>query len=116
MSQHFLLSTSARTLSLAKVLRMSNSEAETLFASIRWPDDQGRAGLPGLRLPETLYQDRRPSGSLRFRCRGCKDSFSLTSGTLFAFHKLPLRTYLAAIAISCNEVKGKNALGIVARS
>ena len=27
-------------------------------------------------------------------------------------HKLPLRTYLAAIAIFCNEVKGKSALAL----
>jgi hypothetical protein len=38
--------------------------------------------------------------------------FHITSGTLFAFHKLPLRGYLAAIAIFCNEVKGKSALAI----
>jgi hypothetical protein len=36
----------------------------------------------------------------------------LTSGTLFASHKLPLRCYLAAIAIFCNEVKGKSALAL----
>ena len=36
----------------------------------------------------------------------------ITSGTLFAFHKLPLRTYLAAIAIFVNEVKGKSALAL----
>jgi hypothetical protein len=36
----------------------------------------------------------------------------VTSGTLFAFHKMPLRTYLAAIAIFCNEVKGKSALAL----
>ena len=34
------------------------------------------------------------------------------SGTLFAFHKLPLRTYLAAVVIFCNEVKGKSALAL----
>ena len=38
--------------------------------------------------------------------------FQLTSGTLFASHKLPLRAYLAAIAIFCNEVKGKSALAL----
>ena len=38
--------------------------------------------------------------------------FSITSGTLFANHKLPLRCYLAAIAIFCNEVKGKSALAL----
>ena len=38
--------------------------------------------------------------------------FSITCGTLFASHKLPLRCYLAAIAIFCNEVKGKSALAL----
>jgi len=36
----------------------------------------------------------------------------VTSGTLFASHKRPLRDYLAAIAIFCNEVKGKSALAL----
>jgi hypothetical protein len=35
-----------------------------------------------------------------------------TSGTLFASHKLPLRGYLAAIAVFCDEVKGKSALAL----
>jgi hypothetical protein len=111
MAQHFLLSSKARTLSLASVWRMSDLEAETMFASIRWVETNGEPVCPhcGCLKP---YQDRRLSGSLRLRCKGCKGSFSLTSGTLFAFHKLPLRTYLAAIAIFCNEVKGKSALAL----
>src|SRR5271166_5771871 len=36
----------------------------------------------------------------------------MTSGTLFASHKLPLRAHLAAIAIFVNEVKGKAALAL----
>ena len=43
---------------------------------------------------------------------GLQGGFSITSGTLFASHKLPLRCYLAAIAIFCNEVKGKSALAL----
>ena len=58
------------------------------------------------------YDCRRPNGAPRFRCRACKADFSITSGTLFASHKLPLRAYLAAIAIFCNEVKGKSALAL----
>ena len=58
------------------------------------------------------YEYRRANGALRFECRACKAHFSITSGTLFASHKLPLRTYLAAIAIFCNEVKGKSALAL----
>jgi hypothetical protein len=45
-------------------------------------------------------------------CKGCKKDFSITAGTLFASAKLPLRCYLAAIAIFTNEVKGKSALAL----
>ncbi|WP_295579810.1 hypothetical protein [uncultured Lamprocystis sp.] len=34
----------------------------------------------------------------------------MTSGTIFAYHKLPLSTYLAAIVIYTNAVKGLSAL------
>lgn len=34
----------------------------------------------------------------------------MTSGTLFAHHKMPLRHYLMAIVVFCNEVKGKSML------
>ncbi len=109
MSQHFLLSAKARTLSLSAVLRMTDEDAETVFRSVRWTD--GKAICPHCECP-TIYECRRPSGALRFRCKVCRKDFSITSGTLFAFHKMPLRTYLAAIAIFVNEVKGKSALAL----
>ncbi len=109
MSQHFLLSAKARTLSLASVMRMSDLEAETVFRSVRWTD--GKAVCVHCGCP-TVYECRRPSGALRFRCKACRKDFSITSGTLFAFHKMPLRQYLAAIAIFINECKGKSALAM----
>jgi transposase-like protein len=109
MSTHFLLSAKARTLSLAAVMRMTDMEAETFFRSVRWED--GKAICPHCACP-TVYECRRPSGALRFRCKACRQDFSITSGTLFAFHKMPLRQYLAATAIFINEVKGKSALAL----
>ena len=82
-----------------------------MFRNVRWPETNGAPVCPncgGL----NAYECRRPNGSLRFRCRECKKDFTVTSGTLFASHKLPLRSYLAAIAIFCNEVKGKAALAL----
>jgi transposase-like protein len=111
MSQHFLLTRQAKTLSLAQVLRMSDQEAEAAFCKVRWPETDGAPVCPscgGL----DAYDCRRPNGAPRFRCRACRKDFSITSGTLFASHKLPLRGYLAAIAIFCNEVKGKSALAL----
>src|SRR5436305_2469514 len=111
MAQHFLLSSGAKTLSLASVFRMSDAEAETAFRKVRWPDTNGAPVCPHCGGVDP-YDCRRPSGAPRFECRACKKDFSITSGTLFASHKLPLRSYLAAIAVFCNEVKGKSALAL----
>src|SRR6202789_89684 len=108
---HFLQSKRARTLSLAEVFRMSESEAETTFRKIRWHETEGAPVCPECGGLEP-YEFRRPTGLLRFRCKACSKNFSITSGTLFASHKAPLRSYLAAIAVFMNEVKGKNALAL----
>src|ERR1700722_802173 len=111
MSQHFLLSRAAKTLSLAQVFRMTDAEAETAFKGLRWPDTNGAPVCPYCGSLDA-YEARRPNGSLRFRCKACKKDFTVMSGTLFASHKLPLKGYLAAIAIFCNEVKGKSMLAL----
>jgi transposase-like protein len=111
MAQHFLLSAAARTISLGQVLRMTDAEAEASFAALRWPETAGRPMCPSCTCP-ICYDCRRPTGGPRWRCKACRRDFSLTSGTLFAFHKLSLREYLAAIVLFCNEVKGKAALAL----
>src|SRR5271156_1425815 len=111
MSEHFLFSRQAKTLSLASVFRMSDDEAERTFKGVRWADTAGEPVCPycgGL----DAYDCRRPNGAPRYRCQECGKDFSITSGTLFASHKLPLRMYLAAIAVFCNEVKGKSMLAM----
>jgi transposase-like protein len=109
--QHFLLSAKARTLSLAQVFRLTDGAAEDLFRAIRWTATEGKAVCPHCGCT-TCYEARRPNGALRFRCKACRKDFSVTSGTLFAYHKLPIRIYLAAIVIFVNEVKGKAALAM----
>jgi len=111
MAQHFLLSRAAKTLSLASVFTMKDEEAETRFRQIRWAETNGEPVCPHCGSLDA-YDCRRLKGAPRFRCRGCKKDFTITSNTLFASHKLPLRCYLAAIAIFCNEVKGKSALAL----
>jgi transposase-like protein len=111
MAQHFLLSSQAKSLSLASVFTMKDADAEMTFRRIRWADTNGEpvcSHCGGV----DAYDCRRLKGAPRFRCRACGKDFSITSGTLFASHKLPLRCYLAAIAIFCNEVKGKSALAL----
>jgi transposase-like protein len=111
MAQHFLRTRAAKTLSLAQVFRMTDAEAETTFKALRWADTGGAPVCPFCGSLDA-YEARRPNGARRFRCKGCKKDFTITSGTLFASHKLPLKGYLAAIAVFCNEVKGKSALAL----
>jgi transposase-like protein len=109
--QHFLLRRAAKSLSLAAVFRMSDAEAEAAFRKARWPATDGAPVCPhcgGL----DAYDCRRPNGATRWECKACGRHFSITSGTLFASHKLPLRMYLAAILLFCNEVKGKSMLAM----
>ena len=109
MAQHFLLSAAARSLSCAKVMRMSNRGVENVFLRLRWPETDGKPVCPRCSCM-VCYACRRSADQPRWRCKACSRDFSITSGTLFAWHKLPLRTYLLAVAGFCNEVKGKSML------
>ena len=106
MKQHFLLSAKARTLSLASVARMSEEEARSAFAAIRWADNGGKPYCPSCGCADVLTYKARPI----FKCKGCGAQFSATSGTIFASHKRPIRDYLLAIAIFANGAKGHSAL------
>jgi transposase-like protein len=106
MSQHFLLSAAARSLNLAKVARMSDEEAHEAFRLIRWSDTKGEPVCPRCgSLDSYGYKTRK-----LYRCKACSKQFSVTSGTIFASRKLPIRDYLLAIAIFVNGAKGHSAL------
>jgi hypothetical protein len=108
MAQNFLLSTEARTLSLAKVMRMSDQEAYDAFKAIRFSDNGGEAFCPKCGSLALYNLPRRKM----WRCKAaeCGCQFSITSGTVFASRKLNVRDILAAIAIFVNGAKGHSAL------
>jgi hypothetical protein len=54
MSQHFLLSHPAKTLSLVQVFRMTDTEAEAMFRKVRWPETDGAPVCPALLRLERL--------------------------------------------------------------
>jgi transposase-like protein len=105
-AQHFLLSTKARTLSLAKVLRLSDQEAYDAFKAIRFSTNGGDAFCPKCGCVDLYWFQTRKV----WKCKGCKAEFSLTSGTIFSNRKLSIRDILAAIAIFTNGAKGHSAL------
>jgi transposase-like protein len=105
-AQHFLLSAQARTLSVATVARMSDEEAHKRFTEIRWSDNNGQPYCPHCgSVALYTYKARRI-----WKCKACTKQFSVTSGTIFASRKLPVRDYLLAIALLANCAKGMSAL------
>jgi hypothetical protein len=106
MSAHFLLSSQARTLSLAQVMRLSDDEAFKMFVAIRFASNGGEPFCPKCGCTTVYtYEARRI-----FKCKGCMAQFSATSGTIFASRKLSIRDILGAIAVFANGAKGHSAL------
>ena len=106
MHQHFLLTAAARTLSVREIFELSDEEAFDLFRRSRWGSGEEVV------CPECGVVERHwflPSRQ-QWRCKDCGHTFSVTSGTVFAHHKLPLRVYLGAVALFTNAVKGLSAL------
>ncbi len=106
MAQHFLLSAEAKSLSLAKVARMSDEDAFEAFKAIRWAENDGNPVCPHCGCTAAYTFKARKI----FKCQACDKQFSVTSGTIFANRKLPIRDYLLAIAIFVNGAKGYSML------
>lgn len=107
MSQHFLISRAARTLSLKAIMRMSDEEAHAKFEAIRFAANDGSPYCPHCGVTKVYTLAETP---VRWKCSACRKKFSVTSGTVFASRKLPIREYLAAIALFVNGVKGISSL------
>ncbi len=120
--QHFLLSKEARSLPLARVFRMTETQAYNAFRRARWHDGQPfcpHCGCVGAyeHAPRKVVRvdgEKRPSRAFsnRFSCKDkdCRREFSVTTGTILAHRKLPFRTLLQAVALSAQSVKGHAAL------
>lgn len=107
MAGHFLLSPAARNFTIKTVERISAEKVHALFAEIRW----GNQGTQVCPMCGTINQHYYLKTRRQWRCRekGCGRTFSVTSGTKFADHKLPLKTILQAIVLFATNVKGISA-------
>ena len=106
MHQHFLLTAAARTLSVREVFELSDEQAFNLLRQLRWGRGE-KVVCPECGVVECHWFLRCRQ---QWRCKSCGHTFSVTSGTIFAHHKLPLRVYLGAVALYTNAVKGLSAL------
>lgn len=108
MPQHFLLSAEARNLSPIAIARMSEYEAVMAMKKLRWGEGKDVVCPRCGKKHEAYYIKSRK----QWQCKECNYRFSVTSGTLFAHHKLPLRDILFACSLYVNAAKGISALQI----
>lgn len=101
---HFLLLSRARTMSIPQVMSMPDAEVRDLFRQLRWPGGEPTCPRCGCEAHYSIPQRH------QFRCKHCNHTYSVTSATVFASHKLPLRIYLLAILLFANAAKGVSAL------
>lgn len=107
MAGHFLLSPASRDFTLEFVEKMSAATVHAFFVRNRWGDD-GTQVCPecGSIAKHYWIKTRR-----QWRCRdiACGRMFSVTSGTKWADHKLPLKTILRGMVLFATNVKGISA-------
>ncbi|UBB24247.1 IS1595 family transposase [Pseudoxanthomonas japonensis] len=108
MSQHFLRSSAYRDLNVHAIYAMSDEEVHDLFVRLRWNSPTHQA------CPRCGAWDRHYARSRRkqWRCKACGHDFSVTSATVFASRKKPLRTILIAAFHFVTAVKGLAGLGL----
>jgi transposase-like protein len=76
------------------------------FCKLRWSETEGAPVCPHWAWREVYSISTRR----RFKCKACHHQFSVTSGTIFASHKLGFVDLLGAIALFVNAAKGLSAL------
>lgn len=106
MTQHFLLSAAARTLSLRDIYKGGEEAAYATFRKLRWPLTNGEPVCPRCGGCESYDITTRH----RFKCAACLHMYSVTSGTILASRKMSYVDLLAAICILANAAKGVSAL------
>lgn len=110
MAAHFLLRPIGRDFSLKDIDGMTETRAHALFAHCRWGSATEQV-CPECGAVASHYWIK---SRKQWRCRevACGRMFSVTSGTVFADHKLPLRTILHGVLLFVANVKGISALAM----
>lgn len=109
MAGHFLLGKAARNFTLADVEKLTDAQVLGFFAKQRWGAfGDGVQACPDCGSIDSHYVVH---GRQQWRCKvtGCARTFSVTSGTAFQDHKLPLKTILRALVLYLTSVKGISA-------
>ncbi len=108
MAAHFLLKPEAIPLTLEAVTILSDEQSRLLLAQIRWGSADKQV-CPSCAVVDSHHNIRTRK---QWRCKHCYHTFSVTSGTPFADHKISCRKLLIAIFAFIINHKGLAALAL----
>src|ERR1700730_13771795 len=95
------------SLTLTDVSALTEAEARATFERVRWPNGPTCHRCGSVEVTKLGGQAHRVG---LYKCRGCEEQFSSTTGTILEQSHLPIRTWLMAFAILCSAKKGVSAL------
>src|SRR5712692_9767653 len=85
-------------------------EAVTFLERQRWGNEPGCPRCGDVDVYQMRGTDGHRNKDYRWRCRGCKDMFTVRTGTTFEESRLPLRVWVYAFWKACSSKKGISAL------
>lgn len=96
-------------LSRSDINHLTDDEVAGLFRKLRWPETDGEPVCPKCGALEGLNWMRNQK---RWKCRGCRYQFTVTSRSIFAYHKMSLREILMAVHSFVINAKGCTAIAL----
>jgi transposase-like protein len=94
------MTAAGRTLSDEAISGMTEAGVRKLFIRLRWPD--GKPRCPRCSCPRHYSISTRAL----FKCTSCRHQYSVTSGTIWQSHHLPLKRIALATYYLCQAPKG----------
>jgi transposase-like protein len=102
-----------KTSPILQALRLAtNNETSAVefFEKQRWGNSPTCARCGVVEVYQMTGRDGQRNKDYRWRCRGCKEMFTVRTGTIFEETRLPLRVWVYAFWKACSSKKGISAL------
>src|SRR5258708_10471756 len=89
---------------------VSESLSAIFLERQRWGDCPACPRCGDVSVYSMMGRNGQRNKDYRWRCRGCKEMFTVRTGTIFEETRLPLRVWVYAIWKACSSKKGISAL------
>jgi transposase-like protein len=97
-------------LAALRLAAVSESAAVAFLEQQRWGDAPACPRCGDVDVYKMTGRDGQRNKDYRWRCKGCKQMFTVRTGTIFEESRLPLRVWVYAFWKACSSKKGISAL------